>query len=61
MLGAIIQIQRSLKPDGVFIASMFGRDTLLEPRMSTQVAELERKVQFQMCEMFEVCYLHSGY
>jgi NADH dehydrogenase [ubiquinone] 1 alpha subcomplex assembly factor 5 len=30
--GAMIQIQRSLKPDGVFIAGLFGGDTLFELR-----------------------------
>ena len=43
LLGAMIQIQRSLKPDGVFIASMFGGDTLFELRTSMQVAESERE------------------
>lgn len=32
--GAMIQIQRSLKPDGVFIAGLFGGDTLYELRYS---------------------------
>lgn len=30
--GALIQIKRTLKPDGVFIGSMFGGDTLFELR-----------------------------
>ncbi|CAG8657384.1 1818_t:CDS:10 [Acaulospora colombiana] len=41
--GAMIQIRRSLKPDGVFLASMFGGDTLFELRTSLQLAELERE------------------
>ncbi|RHZ69495.1 hypothetical protein Glove_283g98 [Diversispora epigaea] len=41
--GALIQINRSLKPDGAFIASMFGGDTLFELRTSLQLAELERE------------------
>ncbi|XP_033253013.1 arginine-hydroxylase NDUFAF5, mitochondrial-like [Drosophila miranda] len=41
--GCFAQIKRSLKPDGVFIASMFGGDTLYELRSSLQLAELERK------------------
>ncbi|CAG8456144.1 5750_t:CDS:10 [Acaulospora morrowiae] len=41
--GAMIQIRRSLKPDGVFIASMFGGDTLFELRTSLQLAETERE------------------
>ena len=48
LLGAMIQIQRSLKPDGVFIASMFGGDTLFELRTSMQVAESERKEVFHL-------------
>lgn len=30
--GALIQIKRTLRPDGVFIGSMFGGDTLFELR-----------------------------
>ncbi|KAI9300855.1 S-adenosyl-L-methionine-dependent methyltransferase, partial [Cunninghamella echinulata] len=30
--GALIQIRKSLKPDGVFIGAMFGGDTLFELR-----------------------------
>ncbi|KAF9907782.1 hypothetical protein BX616_000325 [Lobosporangium transversale] len=41
--GAMIQIQRSLKPDGVFIAGLFGGDTLFELRTSLQLAELDRE------------------
>ena len=41
--GCFDRIKRSLKPDGVFIASMFGEDTLYELRSSLQLAELERK------------------
>lgn len=36
-------INHSLKPDGVFIASLFGGDTLYELRSSLQLADLERK------------------
>ncbi|CAG8451743.1 13033_t:CDS:2 [Funneliformis caledonium] len=43
LLGTMIQIRKSLKPDGVFIASMFGGDTLFELRTSMQLAELERE------------------
>ncbi|CAG8548282.1 6404_t:CDS:10, partial [Diversispora eburnea] len=43
VLSALIQINRSLKPDGAFIASMFGGDTLFELRTSLQLAELERE------------------
>jgi NADH dehydrogenase [ubiquinone] 1 alpha subcomplex assembly factor 5 len=39
--GALLQINRSLKPDGLFIATMFGMDTLSELRQSLQQAELE--------------------
>ncbi|GAA5964231.1 hypothetical protein JCM8115_002841 [Rhodotorula mucilaginosa] len=41
--GALIQIKRTLKPDGVFIGSMFGGDTLFELRTSLQLAENERE------------------
>ncbi|KAK9722688.1 hypothetical protein K7432_002499 [Basidiobolus ranarum] len=41
--GALIQIRRALKPDGVFIGAMFGGDTLYELRTSLQLSELERE------------------
>lgn len=31
-IGTLIQIKRALRPDGVFIGSMFGGDTLYELR-----------------------------
>lgn len=31
-VGALIQIRKALKPDGVFVAAMFGGDTLFELR-----------------------------
>jgi NADH dehydrogenase [ubiquinone] 1 alpha subcomplex assembly factor 5 len=40
--GALIQIRRSLVPDGAFLGSMFGGDTLFELRTSLQLAESER-------------------
>lgn len=39
--GALLQINRSLKPDGLFIATMFGTETLGELRQSLQAAEME--------------------
>lgn len=36
-------INRSLKPDGLFMGTIFGGDTLYELRTSLQLAELERK------------------
>ncbi len=39
--GAMIQMQRALKPDGLFLASMFGGDTLTELRHSLMQAEEE--------------------
>jgi NADH dehydrogenase [ubiquinone] 1 alpha subcomplex assembly factor 5 len=36
-LGALIQIRRALKPDGVFVAAMFGGDTLFELRLDSQL------------------------
>ncbi|KAF8514848.1 S-adenosyl-L-methionine-dependent methyltransferase [Hysterangium stoloniferum] len=41
--GALIQIKNALKPDGVFLAALFGGDTLFELRTSLQVAEVERE------------------
>nr|XP_020656903.1 arginine-hydroxylase NDUFAF5, mitochondrial isoform X1 [Pogona vitticeps] len=43
---ALYEIHRVLKPDGVFIGSMFGGDTLFELRCSLQLAELEREGGF---------------
>lgn len=40
------QINSILKPDGVFLFSMFGPDTLYELRASLQLAELEREGGF---------------
>eukprot|EP00088_Acartia_fossae_P049755 TRINITY_DN5509_c0_g1_i3.p1 TRINITY_DN5509_c0_g1~~TRINITY_DN5509_c0_g1_i3.p1 ORF type:complete len:345 (+),score=57.61 TRINITY_DN5509_c0_g1_i3:32-1066(+) len=40
------EIHRVLKPDGVFIGAMFGGDTLMELRVSLQLAELEREGGF---------------
>lgn len=39
---ALAQINRVLKPDGVFMGTIFGGDTLYELRTSLQLAELER-------------------
>ncbi|XP_076355286.1 arginine-hydroxylase NDUFAF5, mitochondrial isoform X2 [Tachypleus tridentatus] len=44
--GLFRQIHTSLKKDGVFIASLFGGDTLFELRCSLQLAELEREGGF---------------
>lgn len=41
--GCFRRVNKSLKEDGVFIASMFGGDTLYELRSSLQLAEMERK------------------
>lgn len=41
--GCFTSIIKGLKPDGVFVASIFGGDTLFELRSSLQLAELERK------------------
>ncbi|ORY90275.1 S-adenosyl-L-methionine-dependent methyltransferase [Leucosporidium creatinivorum] len=41
--GTLIQIKRALRPDGVFIGSMFGGDTLYELRTALQLAEVERE------------------
>ncbi|XP_034233699.1 arginine-hydroxylase NDUFAF5, mitochondrial [Thrips palmi] len=41
--GTFAQINRCLKNDGCFLASLFGGDTLFELRCSLQLAELERQ------------------
>ncbi len=41
--GALIQINRALKPDGVFIGSMLGGETLYELRESFTQAEIKLK------------------
>ena len=41
--GALIQIRRALKPDGVFLGYMVGGDTLFELRTSLLLAEQERR------------------
>ncbi|MGQ0528144.1 MAG: methyltransferase domain-containing protein [Alphaproteobacteria bacterium] len=41
--GALIQIRRALKPDGLFLAAMFGGETLFELRDSLTRAEIELK------------------
>jgi len=39
--GVLVQIRRILKPDGLFVAALFGGDTLAELRQSFAVAESE--------------------
>ena len=39
--GALIQIRRALKPDGLFLAAMLGGDTLTELRQAFAAAETE--------------------
>lgn len=39
--GALIQLQRCLKPDGLFLAALFGGDTLTELRQAWLLAESE--------------------
>lgn len=39
--GAMVQINRALKPDGLFLASLFGGETLKELRQSLMQAESE--------------------
>ncbi|KAI8899684.1 S-adenosyl-L-methionine-dependent methyltransferase [Globomyces pollinis-pini] len=40
--GTLIQFNKALKPDGVFLGAIFGGDTLYELRTSLQLAEVER-------------------
>jgi SAM-dependent methyltransferase len=39
--GALIQINRALKPDGLFLGALLGGDTLIELRDSLMAAEIE--------------------
>ncbi len=41
--GCFKSVKNSLRPDGVFIGSLYGGETLYELRSSLQLAELERK------------------
>ncbi|MGB4107044.1 MAG: methyltransferase domain-containing protein [Alphaproteobacteria bacterium] len=41
--GALIQIRRALKPDGLFLAALFGGESLMELRHSLMAAEIEIK------------------
>ena len=41
LVGALVQIRRALKPDGLFIGALFGRGTLTELRQSLIAAEAE--------------------
>ena len=40
-VGALIQLRRALRPDGLLIAALFGGETLLELRQSLAIAESE--------------------
>jgi SAM-dependent methyltransferase len=39
--GVLVQVRRALKPDGLFLAALFGGETLTELRQSFTVAETE--------------------
>jgi SAM-dependent methyltransferase len=41
LVGALIQIRRALKPDGLFLGAIFGGETLIELRQSLLEAEIE--------------------
>ncbi|KAH9927303.1 S-adenosyl-L-methionine-dependent methyltransferase [Fomitopsis serialis] len=41
--GVLVQIKEALQPDGVFLAALFGGDTLFELRTALQLAEMERE------------------
>lgn len=39
--GCLIQVNRALKPDGLFLGALFGGETLMELRQSLMAAEIE--------------------
>ena len=39
--GVLVQVRRALKPDGLFLAALFGGETLTELRQSLATAEIE--------------------
>ncbi|PBK66876.1 S-adenosyl-L-methionine-dependent methyltransferase [Armillaria solidipes] len=41
--GMLVQINKALKPDGLFLGAMFGGETLFELRTSLQLAEVDRE------------------
>ncbi|KAK0206895.1 S-adenosyl-L-methionine-dependent methyltransferase [Desarmillaria ectypa] len=41
--GMLVQINKALRPDGLFLGAMFGGDTLFELRTSLQLAEVDRE------------------
>jgi SAM-dependent methyltransferase len=41
LVGALIQIRRALKPDGLFLGALYGGDTLTELRQSLMQAEID--------------------
>ncbi|XP_055693079.1 arginine-hydroxylase NDUFAF5, mitochondrial [Lutzomyia longipalpis] len=41
--GCFVRIMKCLRPDGVFMASLFGGETLYELRSALQLAEMERR------------------
>lgn len=41
--GTLIQVNRCLKPDGLFLGCLFGGDTLYELRTCLQLAQVERE------------------
>ncbi|EPT00792.1 hypothetical protein FOMPIDRAFT_1162498 [Fomitopsis schrenkii] len=41
--GILVQIKEALQPDGLFLAALFGGDTLFELRTALQLAEMERE------------------
>ncbi len=44
--GTLIQVNRMLKPDGLFLGCLIGGDSLYELRTSLQLAEIEREGGF---------------
>uniref|UniRef100_A0A1B0D4A9 Arginine-hydroxylase NDUFAF5, mitochondrial n=1 Tax=Phlebotomus papatasi TaxID=29031 RepID=A0A1B0D4A9_PHLPP len=60
--GCFVRIMKCLKPDGVFMASLFGGETLYELRSALHLAEMERKDEIVVGypSMFELMWDLKG-
>lgn len=59
---AFLEFKRVLQPDGMFLASMLGGDTLWELRAACQMAEEERDGGFSLrtSPLIHVCAYNAG-